>query len=645
MDKTSAQIFLNENLNSMDECVDKKYYDQFKLGLRSYGDNKHASALEHFERSVEIAKEVGNPTLEFFGVYGLGCSYALIMQYRKTIDCFEKCVDILELSGNNKTRKMCFAYNAVGDGNLFIGNFTPARDFYRYGVEIAKYINDKEIEMTGYLKMARVNKIAFSYKRAIDYYEKCLEIAKEEGHKSSILQAKQGLGDLYKLKGQFSIARKYFEEFLKIACELNDTYRKSLAYAALGDVCWHTGQLPAAFGNYEKCLNSELAMCNTAIKFRAYLGQGYAFFHSGKYLQAFENFKECYQIVTESRDPRLQASLSLVHGDMYCFTENYSKGIECYNYSLHIATMEETFHDIKRAGCFRLGNACTETGKFSVGREHLEKCLELSMKVEDQYHECQAYLGLGDVDIAEERYDAGISNFLKGLDIAAKICERSCESRASRSLGDAHILMSSYDKAKTYYHTSLKIAEEIESTKERSRSHFGLAKVLYKSSEDYQEAKKHYKEGFKFAAVMSGINLEHPLSSAGADIDDEDIDDDCIDDEGIDNEGIDTDAVIHYNPTDSAFGALVGYWEFADVCYKLSEYDEAIKLVERYLEIVEETGDIDKKEKACKRLVDIYQQQGRNYMMKQFQQKLLLIAQERERANLGMYAWFCERFI
>jgi tetratricopeptide (TPR) repeat protein len=173
----------------------------------------------------------------------------------------------------------------------------------------------------------------------------------------------------------------------------------------------------------------------------------------------------------------------------------------------------------------------------------------------------------------------------------------------------------------------LNIAEEIGNAYEKSRTHLGLGK-LHKSIGKYKEALEHYEKGFSFAAGMSGRNLQNPADHMGAD-----------------QIGINENFSIHYmkglpfaHLLGNKFGALAGYWELGDLYNKLKKYQKALELFERYLEIAEEINDLNEQERACERLVDIYKQQRRYYMVKQFQQKLQVIAKEREKANCGMYA-------
>ena len=77
------------------------------------------------------------------------------------------------------------------------------------------------------------------------------------------------------------------------------------------------------------------------------------------------------------------------------------------------------------------------------------------MEVGDRYHECQVYLGFGDVNIFDGRYEAALEDFEKGLHIAVEIAERNCQSRAKRSLGDALTIISKKKNAVELYEEAL----------------------------------------------------------------------------------------------------------------------------------------------------------------------------------------------
>ncbi len=631
MDTCKIEQLLNEKWDFTEGREDYKYYDHFKLGLDSYSANKHEDALEHFGKSLSIAQGLEDRTLlEFFAYYGLGYSYALTSRFRKTIDCFKKCLDLSKLwkkSGVSVDEKCfaAFAYIALGDGELFLGRSKTAIKFYEDALQLAAQMHDKERELIAYQKLGDVYKIDSQYAEALKHYKMCLEKTKEPPDNPTVLEtrlrAQQGLGDVYKLTGQFDKAPKHYEECLNILSTFSDDekkvkYQKSSIFAALGYLCGHTGQSTRAFEYYQMCLNLNLELHDKSIEFRAYEGLGYAYFLTGKCFHAITSFHKCLEIALETCDKHLETTSKLGLGDVYMLTGENVKANECYEQSIDIAK-ESKLRDIETSAYLGLGNACTVAGQCSKGFQYLEKCLQLSLAVGDRYHECQAYLGLGDVDIVEGKYEAAAANFKTGLNIAVEITERNCESKAKRSLADAHVLISSDEDTALHYQGALSIAEKIDNAYEKSRCHLGLGKV-HKLTGNYEEALEHYEKAFSLAAGMSGRNVEN----------------DAVD--------MNADQIAIGLPfahlIGNKRGALSGYWELGDLYNKLKNYQKALELFERYLAIAEETNDLIAQEGACERLVDIYKEQGRHYMAKQFQKKLQVIAEEREKANYGRYA-------
>ena len=643
MDTCKIEQFLNEKCDFTEGCEDYKYYDHFKLGLESYSANQHEDAVLHFEKSLSVAQELKDRTLlEFFAYYGLGYSYALTSLFSKSIDCFRKCLDLtkrLKNSGNSGDEKCfaAFAYIALGDGELFVGRSDTALNFYEEGLQLASQMHDEERELIGYRKLGDLYKIVSQYPKALEHYEKCLEKAEETAENPTLLQtrfrAQQGLGDVYNLTGQFQKAQRHFEECLKILPTLNDDgdklkyNRESSIYAGMGYSCAHMGQRRIAFDYYQKCLKLNSEIHDVSIEFRAYLGLGYFHVSTGKYFDAVHSFQKCLAIATNECDKNLEATSRLGLGDVYMLTGENEQARECYEQSLDIAK-DSKFCDIEASAYLGLGNACTVVGQSSEGLQYLLKCLQLSIEVGDRYHECQAYLGLGDVDISAGKYEKAVMNFEKGLSIAVEIMERNCECKARRSLADAYVLISPNNekRATEYYQMALNIAEEIDNVYEKSRSNLGLGNV-HNSRGEYEDALKHFEEGFAFAAAMSGRNTENHeihLNTDQVDFGDH--------------------FSIHYMkglPFAHLFGnkcgVLSGYWELGELYRKLNKHQKALELFERYLDIAEETKDFQAQEEACERLVDIYKRQGRNYMVKQFQQKLQVIDEERQKAGCGKY--------
>ena len=636
MDTCKIEQFLTGKCNFSEGCEDFKYYSHFKSGLESYSANSPEDALVHFEKSLSIAQELEDKALlDFFSYYGLGYSYALTSCFGKSIDCFKKCLELTQLLRNscNSDDEKCFvafAHIALGDGELFVGRSNKALKFYEEGLQLASQMHDEERELIGYRRLGDLYKIVLQYPKALEHYEKCLEKAEETADNPTLLhtrfRAQRGLGDVYNLTGQFHKAQQHFEECLKILSTMNEDenklkYEKSSIYAGMGYLCAHTGQSEKAFEYYQKCLNLNLEIQDKSIEFRAYRGLGYFYVLTGKCFDAIASFQKCLEIASFKCDKYLEATSKLEFGNVYMLTGENEKAKKYYAQSLDIAN-ESKFSDIEVSACLGLGNACTVTGQCSEGLQYLEKCLKVSEKIGDRYHECQAYLGFGDVDIINGKYDAAVKNFQKGLSISVEIFERHCECKARRSLADAHVLISPNEMAVEHYQSALNIAEAIDNAYEKSRSHLGLGKV-HKSSGKYKEAMEHYEEGFSLAAGMSGRNIENAGIQSSTD-----------------QIGNHDHFSVHYmnglpfaQLIGNKCGVLSGYWELGELYHKLNEYQKALELFERYLEIAEETKDLEAQEKACELLVDIYKKQHRYYMVKQFQQKLQVIVQERENAG------------
>ena len=617
----------------------QKYYYHFNLGLEAYSANQHENALKYFERCLKIAQDLEDrDLLEFFAYYGLGYSHALISRYGQTVDCFNKCLNrsqqITSRDSNGVGGKSfaAFAYIALGDSELFLGHSKKALTFFESGLKLAAQMHDNERELVCYLKLADVYKTISQFPKALENYNKCFEKAEGKTDNPIVLRtrlrAQQGLGDVNNQTGKFHKALKHYKESLKILSTINDDedkliYEKSLIFAAMGYLFGHTGQSTEAVKYYEMCKEFSYELGNKSLAARTYLGLGHVFVMTGKCFKATINFEKCLEIALELNDKHLEATAKVGHGDVHLLTGDISTAIEYYQESLEIAE-ESELRDVKRTSHLGLGNAYATTGEYPEAVQHLEECLKLSVEVGDQYHECQVYLGLGDVKIFDGRYEEALENFKKGLNIAVEIAERNCQSRAKRSLGDALTIFPKTNDAIEHYEEALTIAKDIDSTHEKSRSHLGLGKA-FKSLGRYEEALKHYEKGIALATEMSERNLETNDSCMHPDQTNKKASNDYM--KGL----------PFANLLGNKFGALTAYWELGDLFNELKEHQKALKVLEMYLSIAEETNDFDAQEKACKRMVELWTIEGRTYMARQFILKQQAIAENRQKSTCGMY--------
>ncbi|XP_046845497.1 LOW QUALITY PROTEIN: uncharacterized protein LOC124439317 [Xenia sp. Carnegie-2017] len=636
---------------SLNECIgstqgSQNYFQEFKFGLDAYLSSDHDKASKHFKKCIELASDFeGQRFLEFFAYYGLGYSHTLSSQFSKASECFNKCLVLsqnLSVIDDGGSKKCFKAFSCIAKGDLYvhIGDTGSALKSYLEGLEISRDAKDKERELVAYFKLAELKKIELSHSSAFEYYQKCVEtripdFINREHVLLMYLNAEKGMGDLYKVCGNYSEAKIQYTKCLDITGKLKENFLQKLRISvALAEVYTHMGDLDEAMKLYDTCLNHD----DKYLQFSVDVGIGRVLLMKRKFYEAKKYFKKSFKYASSLHDKKLEATSSLELGNFYLVTGKHKKAIQNYNHSLEIAKLVKEFdlYVVKIKAYLGLGNAYIMRLNVDCREKegYLKECLELSKKAENRYCQCQAFLGMGDVDSIEGRLDEAMEKYEHALEIAKKIQERHCECRARRSIGNL-LAQKKNNASEECFNEALHIAVQIGNAIEICLCHLGLA-TLYKYLNEYEKSLRHYKKYLmaydaseRDTEKRSQIMQQHQQQQINDIKADENFSKDYL--KGIPFVTI---------PGDK-YGTLSGYWELADLFDKLGQIDDATNLFEKYLNIAKKTEDDEKQKNALDRLVPIYKRQGHNFWVKTCQEKLQDLARKSQDKELLSQPWKC----
>jgi tetratricopeptide (TPR) repeat protein len=183
-------------------------YRQLGMVLTDKGDND--SALNYHERSLGLARELGEKEVEASQLNNLG---------------------------------NIFSYN---------GQIDKAMDYYQQSLELTTSDN---------LKATIHNNIAMAYNQkgnytaGIDNLQKAIEISLRIGDYHGAAQTILNLGSTYKNKGDYAEAEKTLFEGLERIRKVGDSYWEAVAYQYLGLLYKDMGDRPAARKNFQTAID------------------------------------------------------------------------------------------------------------------------------------------------------------------------------------------------------------------------------------------------------------------------------------------------------------------------------------------------------------------------------------------------------
>ena len=182
----------------------------------------------------------------------LGSAHLSLGEFKTAIDYYERHLEIAKELGDRLGEGK--AYGNLGNAHCNLGDLKTAIDYYERQLKITKELGDKSGEGKTYGNFGNAHCNLGDLKTAMHYYEHHLKIAKELGDRLDEGVACYHLGIVFKSLGQVSKAIEYFQTSITLLndirdrLQLNDGWKISLrdqyqkVYAALWRVMLADGK-------------------------------------------------------------------------------------------------------------------------------------------------------------------------------------------------------------------------------------------------------------------------------------------------------------------------------------------------------------------------------------------------------------------
>jgi tetratricopeptide (TPR) repeat protein/transcriptional regulator with XRE-family HTH domain len=188
------------------------------LGLTYESLGQYKRAIDFYQQSLAIAREIGNRRGEGATLGNLGLAYNNLGQYERAIDFSQQYLNIAreigDLLGEGSTLgNLGLAYNNLGQ-------YDQAIDFYQQQLIITREIGDRRGEGIGLENLGGTLIKVEKYSEALEYLQKALEIDREIGFRQGEAGTLKNLAELHQALGEVEESRQYCQQALALATEL-----------------------------------------------------------------------------------------------------------------------------------------------------------------------------------------------------------------------------------------------------------------------------------------------------------------------------------------------------------------------------------------------------------------------------------------
>ena len=365
-------------------------------------------------------------------------------------------------------------YRAMGKQASDHGDFKTARNFFKFALEAAKEIADKNVQGDAYVNLSTTCYFLFDFKKAIEYSKRGLSFAEDTADRNLEGRAYDILGNAYKSLCDSKRAIEYFRRALIIAKEIGDRELEGIAYNNLGAGNFALSDSKKAIKFFKLSLCIEKEIGNKQLEGDIYnnLGASYGFLCDFK--KAMEFFDLSISVAKENGNRDSQGVVYINIGNVYQCLGDSNKAIKLYEEGLSI--VKETENKTSQAEAYiNLSFAYSSIGDFKKGVEYSKLGLSIAEEIGDRNLQGTAYVNLAVPYSYIGDFKKAIEYLKLGPSIARETGARNLEEVAYNNLGRVYQSVGDSKKAIEFNELGLSITKETGDVIAEGMSYHSLA--------------------------------------------------------------------------------------------------------------------------------------------------------------------------
>jgi CHAT domain-containing protein/tetratricopeptide (TPR) repeat protein len=270
------------------------------LGLAYNSLGQHQKAIEYYQQSLAIQKQIGNRNGEATSINNLGGAYNSLGQYQKAIEYYQQSLAIQKQIGNRNGEAT--SINNLGGAYNSLGQYQKAIEYYQQSLAIQKQIGNRNGEATSINNLGLAYAYLGQYQKAIEYYQQSLAITKQIGDRNGEARSINNLGAAYRSLGQYQKAIEYYQQSLAIQKQIGDRNGEAASLNNLGGVYDRLGQYQKAIEYFQQSLAIKKQIGDRNGEAVSINNLGLAYYRLGQYQKAIEYFQQSLAIKKQIGD-------------------------------------------------------------------------------------------------------------------------------------------------------------------------------------------------------------------------------------------------------------------------------------------------------------------------------------------------------
>ncbi len=357
-----------------------------RIGLIYRKSGQFKKAIDYFQQSLTICKEIG----DFQGIARslnyIGSVYDILGEYNKAIEYYQQSVAVFKKIGDHKGIKRSLNnINNIALNISYQGNDKYVKDEYQQAIylfqealTIYEVTKDREGVANSLINIGNVYHSLGKYSKALDYFQQSFVIFEEIGH-YDIFGSLIGIGMTYYSLGEYSKALDYFQQSLSISKEIDNSFKISTSLINIGTVYETLGEYDKALYYYQKSLS----------------------------------LIKQYSLLLRS------VTLSSI-GSVYTKLGEYNKALDYYQYSL-VIDKQESYRSNIASSLNNLGNVHENLGEYSKAIDFYQKSLAISKEIGDRSGEALVYNNIAELLEKQNKATTAIVFYKESVNVYEQI--------------------------------------------------------------------------------------------------------------------------------------------------------------------------------------------------------------------------------
>jgi tetratricopeptide (TPR) repeat protein len=482
-----------------------------KLGSAYFSLGQYQHAIDFYQQSLEIQREIGNRSGEAASLGNLGNVYFSWGQYQRAIDFYQQSLEIQREIGNRSGEAT--SLNNLGNVYFSWGQYQRAIDFYQQSLEIDRETDDRSGEATSLNNLGNVYFSWGQYQRAIDFYQQSLEIQHEIGHRNGEATSLGNLSSAYFSLGQYQHAISFCQQSLEIQREIGHRSGEATSLGNLSSAYFSWGQYQRAIDFYQQSLEIQHEIGDRSGEATSLSRLGSAYFSLGQYQRAIDFHQQSLRIQREIGHRSGEATSLDNLGNLYHSLGQYQRAIGFCQQSLRIQR-EIGDRSGEATSLGNLGNVYRSLGQYQRAIDFHRQSLEIQHEIGHCSGEATSLDNLGSAYFSLGQYQRAIDFYQQSLEIQREIGNRHGEATSLNNLGNAYCSLEQYQSAINFHQQSLEIQHEIGDRQGIGASLFNLGNALV-HLDDHFNALQSYRQAL---VIYEALKLDHIIERCKATI-------------------------------------------------------------------------------------------------------------------------------